>query len=192
MMGTVEFLSFASAEWWVMLGVLGFARGMDFLSTWVATPNLVLEANPLARMLGWKAGILVNLVLSGILALWPLPAIMIATTSLLVAARNFQGAWLMRSLGEFRYRSWMNRRICESRLGVYLFCFLMQVMLVALIGLALIEYSGQLLVPFAVGWGILAYSITVAFYTLLSVWRARRNFNTIPADGHYHVFTDPS
>ena len=32
------------------------ARGMDFLSTWVATPNLVLEGNPIAKKLGWKMG----------------------------------------------------------------------------------------------------------------------------------------
>ena len=29
---------------------------MDFLSTWVATPNLVLEGNPIAKKLGWRWG----------------------------------------------------------------------------------------------------------------------------------------
>ena len=84
-----------------MLFLLLFvARGMDFLSTWVATPNLVLEGNPIAKKLGWKWGIPLNLALCVGLAFWPLPAIVISTTSVLVAARNFQSAWLMRSLGE--------------------------------------------------------------------------------------------
>jgi hypothetical protein len=30
------------------------ARGMDLLSTWAGTPNLVLEDNPFAKKLGWK------------------------------------------------------------------------------------------------------------------------------------------
>ena len=83
-----------------MLALLVFARGMDFLSTWIATPNLVLEGNPIAKKLGWRWGLLLNVVLVLALALWPLSAIVISTTSVLVAARNFQSAWLMRSLGE--------------------------------------------------------------------------------------------
>ena len=34
---------FGSRAYLVMLVLLVFSRGMDFLSTWVATPNLVLE-----------------------------------------------------------------------------------------------------------------------------------------------------
>src|SRR2546430_102355 len=38
------------------LMLLLLSRGADFLSTWIATPNMVLEGNPLARKLGWKWG----------------------------------------------------------------------------------------------------------------------------------------
>src|SRR5271156_5774812 len=97
-------LHFASREYFWFFSLLLFARGMDFLSTWVATPNLVLEGNPLAKKLGWRWGIPVNAAFCFGLALWPLPAIVISTASVLVAARNFQQAWLMRSLGEEHYR----------------------------------------------------------------------------------------
>ena len=40
--------------------LLLLARGVDFCSTWVATPNLVLEGNPIAKKLGWRWGILLN------------------------------------------------------------------------------------------------------------------------------------
>ena len=53
---TDDLLPFASRGYCLMLALLLFARGMDFLSTWVATPNLVLEGNPLAKKMGWKLG----------------------------------------------------------------------------------------------------------------------------------------
>src|SRR5215831_5849259 len=95
-----DFVPFGSRQYaWLFL-LLVVARGMDFLSTWVATPNMVLEGNPIAKKLGWRWGIPLNAGLCILFAFWPLPAIVISTTSVLVAARNFQSAWLMRSLGE--------------------------------------------------------------------------------------------
>jgi hypothetical protein len=96
---------FGSRLYLIFLLLLFLSRGMDFLSTWVATPNLVLEANPIARKLGWRWGIPVNFALCVAFAWWPLPSIIISTTSLLVASRNFQSAWLMRTAGEDDYRS---------------------------------------------------------------------------------------
>ena len=47
------------------------------------------EWDPLARKLRWKWGIPVNVALCLAFARWPLTAIIISTTSVLVAARNF-------------------------------------------------------------------------------------------------------
>src|SRR5258708_13318548 len=115
-------LPFASRQYWLMLFLLLVARGMEVLSTWVATPNLLLEGNPIAKKLGWRWGLPINLGVCLALAFWPLPAIVISTTSVLVAARNFQSAWLMRSLGEHAYRDWHVERIQETRITLYLFC----------------------------------------------------------------------
>jgi hypothetical protein len=169
-----DFVPFGGALYFVLLAVLLCARGADFLSTWVATPNLVLEANPISRKLGWKAGMVLNVVLCFGFALWPLPSIVISTTSLLVAARNFQSAWLMRSLGEEPYRFWIVERMRETPMPLYLFCVLAQSALVASIGLALMYFSQPYLVPFAVGMGIVTYAVAVTFFTLLSLWRIRR------------------
>ena len=54
----MEFTTFGSRDYCLMVLLLAFARGMDFLSTWVATPNLVLEGNPVAKLLGWRWGAL--------------------------------------------------------------------------------------------------------------------------------------
>jgi hypothetical protein len=47
-----EFVPFASRSYVLLFLLLFVSRGMDFLSTWVATPNLVLEGNPIAKRLG--------------------------------------------------------------------------------------------------------------------------------------------
>ena len=106
---------------------------------------------------------------------WPLSAIVVATASVLVAARNFQSAWLMHSLGEEIYRQWHVERVRETRITLYLFCLAGNTLLTAGVGAALI-YSSQLrlLMPFAIGMGMVAYAIAVAFYTLLAIWRIRR------------------
>ncbi len=171
-----DLVPFGSRVYFLTLGLLAFARGMDILSTWVATPNMVLEGNPLAKKLGWKWGIATSAAMSIGFALWPLPAIVISTTSILVAARNFQHAWLMRSLGEETYRSWHVARIQETRVSLYLFCLFAQTALTAAVGAALIYFSpsSAQLVPAAIGLGIVSYAVAVAFFTLLSVWRMRR------------------
>jgi|SRR5579883_1850685 len=168
------FVPFGSGAYGAVFGLITFARGMDILSTWVATPNLVLEGNPLMKRLGWKWAIPLNILLCVLFAFWPLAAIMISTTSVLVAARNFQHAWLMRSLGEENYRSWHVARLQETRVSLYLCCLLGQTALTGGVGAALIWFSLPQLVPMAIGVGIVSYAVAVAFYTLLSVWRMRR------------------
>jgi hypothetical protein len=169
-----DLVPFASRDYLALLGLLLFSRGADFLSTWVATPTLILEGNPLAKKLGWKWGLFANFALCLGFALWPLPAIVISTSSVLVAARNFQQAWLMRSLGEEVYRAWHVARLQEARISLYLLCLLGQTALTAFVGAGLIYFAQGHFVAVAIGIGIVAYAVTVAFYTLLSVWRIRR------------------
>jgi hypothetical protein len=173
-----DLVPFGSRIYGEMLLLLLVARGMDFLSTWIATPNMVLEGNPLAKKLGWKWGIPVNLVLCFGFAFWPLPAIVISTTSVLVAARNFQSAWLMRSLGEQLYREWHVERIQETSITLYLACLFGQTALTAGVGAGVIlatnGHNHDEPVALAIGLGIIAYALAVAFYTLLGIVRMRR------------------
>src|SRR3974390_1125132 len=133
-----EIVPFGSRVYGLMFLLLFVSRGMDFLSTWIATPNLVLEGNPIARKLGWKWGIPLNVLLCFAFAFWPMPAIVISTTSVLVAARNFQSAWLMRSLGEQFYREWHVARVQETSVTLYLFCLFAQTLLTAGVGGAVV------------------------------------------------------
>lgn len=169
-----ELLRFGSRPYLLLLTLLLAARGLDFLSTYIATPNLLLEGNPLARRLGWRWGVVVNLALCLLLACWPVPAIVLITTSVLVAGRNFQSAWLMRSLGEEGYRAWYVARVQETRPALYLACLLGQTGLVAAVGLAVMLFSSNRVVPTAIGMGIVAYAAAVLGFTVLALWRLRR------------------
>jgi hypothetical protein len=185
-----EFVHFGTRTYGLCLLALAFGRGMDLLSTWVATPNLALEGNPVAKKLGWRWGIVVNIVVTLGVAFWPFPAVSLATTSLLVAARNFQSAWLMRGLGEHAYREWYVQRLEETPVALYLFCLLGQTLLVAAVGAALIYFGTDLLMPVSIGLGLICYSAVVLFYTLLAMWRRRRAYNQKIAQSQ-HVLTDP-
>jgi len=170
-----DLLPFASRDYCLLLMISVFSRGMDFLSTWFATPNLVLEGNPLAKKLGWRWGIALNVVICLAVAFEPVVAIAISTTSLLVAARNFQSAWLMRSMGEKAYRDWHVARIQETRITDYLLGLAGNTLLTAAVGVALVYFGGEMLVPVAIGLGTVVYAGAVVFYSCLAVLRIRRS-----------------
>jgi len=176
-------VQFFTAGYLAMVAILTLARGADFFSTWVATPHLVLEGNPIAKWLGWKWGGVVNVALVVTLAHWPLSAIVVSTASVLVAARNFQSAWMMRSMGEEAYREWYVQRVSETPIMLYLVSLAGNALLPAAIGVALIVFTttrdGALLVPFGIGTGIIGYSAAVLIFTLMSLWRGRRRATRI-------------
>jgi len=169
-----DLVGFGSGTWWIFLGIVAMGRGADLFSTWLATPGLELEANPLARRLGWRWGIPVNVAMILGTALWPMLAVSLATTSFLVAARNLQQAWLMRSLGEVGYRLWFADRIAASPPRLVWLCFLGEGGLTGAVGGALMLFGPSALVPFGIGLGIFAYGVAVCLFTGMSLWRFLR------------------
>lgn len=170
---TETFVPFAGADYWPMLLALLFGRGMDALSAVIATPNLVLEGNPIAKRLGWRWYLPINAVVCVFLARCPPAAIVVSTMSVLIAARNFQAAWLMRSLGEEAYRVWHVKRILHTPLVLYLSCLAGETCSIAAVGAVIIFFSNSL-VLLSIGWGVVGYGFAVAFFVLLTRWRLRR------------------
>ncbi|MBM3823830.1 MAG: hypothetical protein FJ404_13260 [Verrucomicrobia bacterium] len=171
---TDGFVAFGSQAYMLWLGLLTLGRGLDLFSTWLATPNLELEANPIARRLGWRGGLIVNLLLVSALAAWPFSALMVSTTSLLVAARNFQSAWLMRTMGEHAYMIWMSDQVARTPPGRFFFCLAVQTLTYAGLGLGLAVGAWDELIPVGIGCGMAAYGIALFVYSGLSVWRVWR------------------
>jgi hypothetical protein len=84
----------------------------------------------------------------------------------------------MRSLGEQLYRDWHVERVQETSITLYLFCLFGQTILTAGVGVGVIlatnGHHQDQPVALAIGLGIIAYALAVAFYTLLGIVRMRR------------------
>jgi len=176
-------VKFGSHDYCLMVLLLVFTRGIDILSTWIASPNLELEGNPFIKFLGWRWGIIFTLGLCFGMAFWPASAIGIATFSVMVASRNFQSAWLMRTMGEERYHQWRVARIRETPIVLYLLCLAGHTLPIAALGFAVAFYGSDLLsahnpitavAPLSIGIGIMGYAVAVAGFIMLAVWRLRR------------------
>lgn len=170
-----ESVTFASGPWFMGLAALLVARGLDFLSTWIATPGLLLEANPIARRLGWGWGLLLNVGLCVGFAFWPLPAVVITTTSLLVAARNFQSAWVMRTMGEQAYGDWIGAVTRAAPWGLQGACLWAQALIHAALGATLLAFGQAHVIPFGMGMGLVTYATAVLVYTGITARRRRRH-----------------
>lgn len=168
-----DWVPVGTSEWWILAGIAAFGRGCDLLSTYLATPGLILEGNPIARRLGWRWGLVLNGLVVVLAAGWPILVVSLATTSILVAARNLQSAWLMRSMGEWNYRHWMSERLEQGRRSLAWACHLGEAALFGLLGLVLLWFSRWQLVPFGMGLGMASYAVAVAGFTSLSLWRSR-------------------
>ncbi len=159
-----------SRWWWGSLLALLAGRALDLLSTWISTPRLENEGNPLSRRLGWRGGIAFSILISFGAAFVPLIAIILATTSFLIAAENFRSAWLMKTMGEHAYRDWYLRRVSETPRSLYLGCLLGKTAPFILLGVVLAAGSGLRPIPFGMGVGMIGYGLAVLLYT----WLARR------------------
>lgn len=85
-----------------LTALMALARTLDFLSTWLVTPRLELEANPLMRRLRWGRMAALNLPLLGLPMLHHGLSITFIVTSLLAAGSNLVSGALARGMGERR------------------------------------------------------------------------------------------
>ena len=168
------FVPFGSPSWSLFAGLVLLGRACDLGSTFLATPHLELEGNPIARRLGWRGGIILSLLAAAGLGTWPMIAISLATTSALVAARNFQHAWLMRVMGESQYRMWFMAQIWQAPRPLLYGCHWAEAALSALPGCALLVWGGDNRVSLGIGLGLTGYGGAIATFTTLSLWRLSR------------------
>jgi len=178
-LASAEFVPFGSQPWWRFTGLILAGRAFDLGSTFLATPRLRLEGNPIARRLGWRGGILLSVLMALIFGGWPLIAISLTTTSALVAARNFQHAWIMRSMGEAGYQSWFSERVWESPVWLVMGCHWAEALMAGLPGVSLLIWGEDTRVSLGIGLGLTAYGGAVAGFStwvLSHLWRDRLRY----------------
>ena len=152
----------------------------DIGSTYLVTPTLKLEANPVVRKFGWWfaiATVLVSLVpyyssAAGIVILVP---------SLMVPAANTGKIWFVRAYGESEYLELLQSLARTSKLSHALAGTIVAALFIALIGWMLLFLSPDPSKDWGYwfGFGFLAYAFIIGFYGCLFFVRlfrkARRN-----------------
>ena len=84
----------------LLVAAVAASRALDFLSTWIVTPRLALEANALMRRSGWARMALLNLPLPALPLLHHGAAIALVVLSLLAAGTNLSAGVLARGMSE--------------------------------------------------------------------------------------------
>jgi len=160
------------------------ARLGDIGSTYLATPTLRMEANPLMRFGGWKLALLTLLacLIPYYSAQLGLSALVL---SLLVTASNLSKGWLMRALGEEHYQVMIATAAARSSLRAALGFVLAGACSVGLAGLIMVFVSGG-----SGTWGywaaagVVLYALATAFYGSLAAVRLFRRATAPLASAH--------
>lgn len=150
---------------WTLCVLILVGRLGDILSTYLITPGLSLEANPVARKLGWR--FMLSSILVCLVPFYSPPlGIIILVPSLMVSASNIGKIWFVRTYGEAEYLQLLLGVARKSQLRHALAGVLLSAFFIALSGLVLLVLSPD---PsedwgcwFAIG--ILTYALAIALH----------------------------
>jgi hypothetical protein len=150
------------------------SRLADIVSTRLVTPNLTLEANPIARRLGWRFAY-ATLLLAAVPYYSRELAVSLFTVSFLVAGSNLFRGWIARALGEEEFALLTQRIAHRGNRTASLLFVLGAATLNALVGLLLMLFSkGEADWGYWFGTGIVLYGATIAIYGSASILRVFR------------------
>lgn len=159
----------------VIAVLLLLARLGDIGSTWLATPNLLLESNPVARLLRWPFALATLLVALLPYVLMP-AALLVLTASLLVTASNFGKLWMIRALGEQAYYDFICRLAARGNPAWPLLFTCCAALAIAGIGAALLLfYPSENEAGYWFAAGFIAYAAVTVVWGGIGYWRLRRN-----------------
>jgi len=147
----------------VLAALVLVSRLGDLGSTWLASPTLRLEANPIARRLGWRFAIL-SLGVAAVPYYNTSLGVMALTASFLVTASNLSSGWMMRALGEEEMTALLHRVARRSTLRSALGFTLGAGTATMIVGLLMIWLCRQTEWGYFFGWGVLAFALVKIVY----------------------------
>jgi hypothetical protein len=156
----------------VLCALILIARIGDIGTTYLVTPTMALEANPLMRRLGWRFALLT-------MAVCAVPyvsvdaGLMILVPSLLVSASNASKIWAARTMGERQYGAMLVGLAARSRLRQALAPVFASTFFIFLLGaVVIVLYPDPNGGPaFWMGAGIVTYGIALALHSTLALVR---------------------
>ena len=157
-----------------LCALLLLARIGDVGTTFLVTPTLTLEANPIARKLGWPFALLT--LGACLLPYVHMPlAVSALVTFLLVSASNATRIWMVRTIGEATYAAFLLELARKSSLSSALLPIALSTFFVALAGGTILLFY-----PFGSDWGfwlglgVVLYAAAKCFYGTLATLRLFR------------------
>jgi hypothetical protein len=157
------------------------SRISDLLTTWLVSPTLKLEANPLARKFRWPFGFL-TLFVAFFAYWWPEVCVGLTTTSFLVAGSNAMKIPLTRALGEEAYFKMTVENACKESFWPGLFARLAPAPFYALLaGFIFFFFRTPDTWAFWIGFGVLTYVIAILFHWTIAYIRIRNLGRTLLA-----------
>lgn len=159
----------------ILAALIFIARLGDIGSTFLVSPELHLESNPVMRRLRWPFAGLTTLVC--VLPYWSIGAgIIVLVASLLVSASNSGKIWLARAMGETEYLALMVRMAARAKPGPSLVFSLMPSFFMGILALTVMFLypNPDTDLGYYIGMGILGYALVVAIYGPTTFLRYRK------------------
>jgi len=156
----------------VLCVLILISRLGDIGTTYFVTPNLVLEANPVVRKLGWRFALL-TLTACFVPYLSIGAGLMILVPSLMVSASNASKVWVARTMGEREYHAFLLRVAAASKLRTAIACLLVSAAFIVLLGAVLVALYPDPTRDYGYwfGAGIVAYGVVLVFHGSLALVR---------------------
>ena len=156
----------------VLAVLLLISRLGDIGTTFLVTPNLSLEANPIMRKLGWRFAA-ATLLLCLVPYFNQVVAVLILMPFLMISAGNAGRIWIARALGEGEYYALLIRAARQSRPIEAILPMCVSAGFIMLTGLVVLLFYPRPSTDwgFWLGVGIVLYGVSIAFYGTLFVRR---------------------
>jgi hypothetical protein len=162
----------------ILCALLFIGRVADVGTTYLVTPNLLLEANPLARKFRWPFALLT-------IALCVVPyfntaiAVALIPGSFLVSASNARGIWMARTIGEKAYAQFLLDLARKSKLSLALLSTTAPGLFTALAGGTILMFYQRPTLDWGywLGLGVVFYGVADALYRSLFMMRLFRKAN---------------
>ncbi|MBD3255992.1 MAG: hypothetical protein GF383_12930 [Candidatus Lokiarchaeota archaeon] len=160
-------------------------RSLDILSTRYVTKELKLETNKIARKLGWKGMVLIQipLIILGSLDLYF--AFFIFVWSLFLFANNVQGSWYINEIGEETYREGIKETAKNTKSWkIFLseFSYVFSFTIIGILILIFILVFNDLIAVFFISLALILQGILGTFRSLKYVFELRREDEETPKE----------
>ena len=170
-----------NAQWYqfllnILITIIG--RLLDMLSTRYVTKELKLETNKIARRLGWRGMILMQIPIVILGALDFYLSLFILWWSVFLFANNIEGSWYIKQVGEDQYQKEIKTRLETSKTWKIVFSELSSVLKFTLAGVFIIIFLfvfNDILAIFLIALALIIQGIFGTISSILYLLELKRN-----------------